>query len=76
MWGGAELLEKHEENNRCKVKVKLLRNNTPNDLLQAVLPSSKIISFNEVIPSMNDIFISKVSEVNPNQVPVNVNMTE
>lgn len=76
LWGGAELLEKHEENNRCRVKVKLLRDNTPNDLLQAVLPSSKIISFNEVIPSMNDIFIAKVNQVQPQEVSVNANMTE
>lgn len=62
MWSGAELLDKQQEGDHCKVKVKLLRSNTPNDLLQAVLSTSKIISFNEIIPSMNDIFIAKVNE--------------
>ena len=75
LWGGAELLEKHEENGRCKVKVKLLRSNTPNDMLQAVLPVAKIVSLNEMIPSMNDIFISKVNEAQPQEVSANANMT-
>ena len=38
----------------------MLRQNKPNDLLQAVLNNAEILSFQEVVPSMNDIFISVV----------------
>jgi ABC-2 type transport system ATP-binding protein len=60
LWAGAELIEKKSEGDVHQVTIKVLRQNTPNDLLQAVLSNSQIISFNEVIPSMNDIFISLV----------------
>lgn len=64
LWAGAELLEDKTEDGINTVKVKLLRNDTPNDLLSSVLPAIKIHSFKEIIPSMNDIFISKVKEEN------------
>jgi ABC-2 type transport system ATP-binding protein len=38
----------------------------PNDLLAAILPNVNMVAFNEVIPSMNDIFISTVNSVNAN----------
>ena len=41
----------------------------PNDLLAAMLPHVSVIAFNELIPSMNDIFISTVNAVNGNQIP-------
>lgn len=62
LWAGAELIEKKSEGDLHQVTIKVLRQNTPNDLLQAVLNNSQIISFNEVIPSMNDIFISLVEK--------------
>lgn len=40
----------------------------PNDLLAALLPHVSIITFNELIPSMNDIFISTVNAVNANHI--------
>lgn len=60
LWAGAELLDKKSDGDTHTVTVKLLRQNKPNDLLQAVLSTAEIISFNEIIPSMNDIFISVV----------------
>ena len=42
------------------VTIKILRQNKPNDLLQAVLSNAEILAFNEIVPSMNDIFISVV----------------
>jgi ABC-2 type transport system ATP-binding protein len=60
VWAGAEFLEKKSEDDVHTVTLKLLRQNKPNDLLQAVLNSGEILSFNEVVPSMNDIFISVV----------------
>jgi ABC-2 type transport system ATP-binding protein len=38
----------------------------PNDLLAAILPKVNVVAFNELIPSMNDIFISTVNSVNAN----------
>jgi ABC-2 type transport system ATP-binding protein len=65
-----ELLEKQDDTSspfgggvtHCKAKVKLLYDKSPNDLLNAVLPFVQILSFREILPSMNDIFISKVQE--------------
>lgn len=41
-----------------------LNNDDANQLLALLIPHLKIHSFNEVIPSMNDIFISRVAESN------------
>lgn len=60
LWAGAEILEKSSDEQTHTLIVKLLGQNKPNDLLQAVLSHAEIISFNEIIPSMNDIFISVV----------------
>ena len=57
-----ELLEKQEDGVHCKAKVRLLYDKSPNDLLNTVLPYVQILSFREILPSMNDIFISKVKE--------------
>lgn len=62
VWAAAEFLEKKSEDDVHTVTLKLLRQNKPNDLLQAVLNSGEILSFHEVIPSMNDIFISVVEQ--------------
>ncbi len=64
LWTGAELLDKGNDDGVNWAVVKLLGNNTPNALLQTILPLVELHSFNEVIPSMNDIFISKVNEQN------------
>ena len=60
LWAGAELLDKKSDDDLHSVTVKLLRQNKPNDLLQAVLSTAEILSFQEIVPSMNDIFISVV----------------
>lgn len=64
MWAGAELIDKHDDGEMNTVRVRLLGKNTPNDLLQAVLPSVQVHSLREIIPSMNDIFISAVNKQN------------
>ena len=46
--------------NNSIVKVKMLNGNSPNDLLKFMLPFGNIMSFNEIVPSMNDIFIQTV----------------
>lgn len=68
LWTGAELIEHVTEDEVCKARVKLLGKTTANDLLQSIIPVSKIQSFREIIPSMNDIFIQKVNVGNASTV--------
>lgn len=42
-------------------EVQILNDHTSNDLLKELMVSSRIISFKEKIPSINDIFISQVN---------------
>src|SRR6056297_1008137 len=41
---------------------KLLHQTNENELLSLIIPTVEIISFNEIIPSMNDVFIKVVNE--------------
>jgi ABC-2 type transport system ATP-binding protein len=61
IWTGCELIEKHTEENVNIATVKLLYDATPNQLLQAIMPHVMVNGLQEIIPSMNDIFIAKVS---------------
>ncbi len=47
-------------NDYTLAKIKIDKSASSNDLIQAVLPYGNIHSFKEIIPSMNDVFISKV----------------
>lgn len=62
MWAGAELIQHIQDEDMNTVRVKLIGKTTSNDLLQAILPAVEIQAFKEIIPSMNDIFISKVKD--------------
>lgn len=62
LWAGAELLDKKQEGDHCTVTLKLLGGNTVNNLFQAILPICELISFQEVIPSMSDVFIRTVQQ--------------
>ncbi|MCK4700782.1 MAG: DUF4162 domain-containing protein, partial [Bacteroidales bacterium] len=44
------------------VRVRILNDISTNDLLNVMLSSGNIISFREIIPSMNDIFIKVVED--------------
>jgi len=66
LWAGAELIEKNQVDSQCEVTLRLLGNNTINNLLSAVLPVCEIVSVNEIIPSMNDVFINMVQSNNEN----------
>ena len=57
-----QLLETSSEGDLHKARIKLLHHTTENELLSLLIPSVQIISFNEVYPSMNDIFIKVVKE--------------
>lgn len=66
LWTGAELLNHTEDNGRTVATVKLNENLSANELLKAILPHTQVYSLNEVIPTMNDIFIQVVNEQNNN----------
>jgi len=55
-----EILENIQTNGKSTLRVRILNNLSPNDLLSKMLQFGKIVSFNEVIPSMHDIFIEAV----------------
>jgi ABC-2 type transport system ATP-binding protein len=61
LWAGFELVSKHEEDGVNRAQVRLLGASTPNDLLNAVLPVCKVHGFKELIPTVNEIFISLVT---------------
>ena len=61
LWTGAEVLEKHTEDDVHYFTLKIAKNITSSQLLQNVLPTCELLSFNEIIPSMNDIFIQQVN---------------
>jgi ABC-2 type transport system ATP-binding protein len=69
LWAGFELVDSKQEGDWNKARVKLLNNNSLNDMLRVILPEVQIHSVNEVIPSMHDIFIAKVK--NKEGVPLN-----
>ncbi len=47
-----------------KTKVKISDNSSPNQLLSQLLEKTEVHNFQELVPSMNDIFILKVGESN------------
>ena len=57
----------HDESEKANtLKVQYLNGNSNNDLLQAIMPAAEILAFEELIPSMNDVFIKAVEESNKN----------
>jgi ABC-2 type transport system ATP-binding protein len=54
------------ENNKSILRLKTNDNITTNDILQLLMKSGKIISFNPALPSMNEIFIRVVESRNVN----------
>ena len=74
LWTFGKLGEHKAEGDYCKAQVELVHGTTSNQLLQAILPVAQIFSFKEIVPSMNDIFISKVNE--GNTVGTQSNFTE
>jgi ABC-2 type transport system ATP-binding protein len=51
-----------KENDIVNARLKASQNNTGNEILQTMLALGEIRSFKEIIPSMNDVFISMVQQ--------------
>lgn len=61
IWTGCELCENIPMVHKyCCLKIAIY-DATPNQLLQAIMPHVMVNGLQEIIPSMNHIFISKVS---------------
>lgn len=67
LWTFGKLIEQKVEGDICNVEVQLEGKAKSSQLLQAVAAVVEIHSFREIIPSMNDIFISKVKSEENNE---------
>ena len=56
------LVKTEREENLTEVTVQLEENMAPNDLISAVSKNHQVYHFEEVIPTVNDIFIQKVQD--------------
>jgi ABC-2 type transport system ATP-binding protein len=65
---GFEVLDSSTDDGICAATFRLPASKGPNDLLAAMLPHVHVVAFNELIPSMNDIFITTVNGVNANHI--------
>jgi len=62
LWADYSLVHSEQlDDQRAIAHVKLLKGNNLNNLLSAVMPAVDIESVNEVLPTMNDIFIRAVN---------------
>jgi ABC-2 type transport system ATP-binding protein len=61
LWTGAELLETKEDHGIINARIKLLGKTSINDVVGSLLPHITLHGLREVIPSMDDIFISSVN---------------
>jgi ABC-2 type transport system ATP-binding protein len=60
-------LEETEQDGNHKVKLQLKQGMKLNDILSAVMPHANITRLEEVIPTMNEIFIQAVGKTNNNE---------
>jgi len=59
-----KILEHEENMQKKRMKIQFLNGQTNNELLQILMNQFEIVSFNEIIPSMNDVFIHVVEQNN------------
>jgi len=59
---GFQIIETKEKNGIFETKIKKSETETNNSLLKELIKQTEIISFEEILPSMNDIFINTVKD--------------
>lgn len=62
LWAGCELLDSTQDGEYTTSKVRLINQESPNDIMKAVISEVEVFGLKEIIPSMNDIFIKQVEE--------------
>jgi len=67
--GSCQVVDQHDEITVHYVKIRADKSLSGNDMLSRVLPVASITSFNEIIPTMNEIFIKVVEAQNQQQTP-------
>lgn len=63
---GCQLIDSHSDNSQWQLSVQLSEGLTPNSFLDFYIRKVNVLSFNEILPSMNDIFIQTVQSQNSN----------
>jgi ABC-2 type transport system ATP-binding protein len=58
-----ELLDENSSEDTHTIRVKLKAETSSNDVLQYLIPKVHIMNLQEIIPSMNEVFIEKVSQI-------------
>jgi ABC-2 type transport system ATP-binding protein len=58
---GVNIIEKKEKRRSFEYSMKALDGQTNNQLLEQIIAQSEVVSFEEVLPTMNDIFIDVVT---------------
>ena len=66
LWAHFELIQHTAGEHESVAEIKLLEGKTLNDLLSALIPHIHIQSVNEMIPTMDQIFIQAVNQFNAN----------
>lgn len=62
LWNGYQLIENVKEEDHLRARIKLENENETNTLLSSLIANVQVLSFKEIVPSMNDIFISQVTK--------------
>lgn len=63
---GSELIRSVADDEGARSIIKLMNGSNPNDLLSSLMPHVTISGLNEIIPTMNDIFIETVKRASLN----------
>ncbi len=64
---GFTLVHSKPHNGLVTARVRIDNQHSPNELLEQLMPFARIISFQELTPSMNDIFIKQVTGKYPSE---------
>ena len=62
-----EVIERHNKNGERLAKIRINEPANANELLKNVLPQAEVVSFREILPSVNDIFIREVERSGNNK---------
>ena len=67
--GHYNILNQKQEGNRSIIRLKTTSSIKTNDILNTVMKSGNLVSFNPALPSMNEIFIRVIE----NRIKISVN---
>ncbi len=61
-----EIIDRQSKNGERLAKIRIRENANANELIKNVLPQAEVVSFREILPSVNDIFIQEVEKSSNN----------